>query len=37
MKQVRISAEYLEKLRELALRNKRSMTKQIETLIDGVK
>lgn len=33
--QVRISKEYLEKLRELALKNKRSMIKQLEVMIDA--
>ncbi len=32
--QTRITKEYLEKLRKLALANKRSMLKQIELLID---
>lgn len=33
-KQVRITLEYLEKLRTLALSNKRSMAKHLEHLID---
>ena len=33
-KQVRITAEYLEKLRKLSAHNKRSMAKMLEYLID---
>lgn len=34
-KQVRITSEYLEKLRKMAIKQKRSMAKMLEVLIDG--